>query len=398
MLINFSDTATAFRNMSNFQLRKSYVLFSTLAKPWIVQVGKVLSEFAFRTHLPVKGLIKATVFNQFCGGETIKDCSDSIDELIAVGVGSILDYSVEGKETEKDFDRTKDTVCRTIEYAASKTGVPIAVFKPTGMGRFALLQKVSSGHELSQDEVAEWERVKSRFHEIAQTAHDCNIPVMVDAEESWIQQAVDNLVAELMMEFNKERVIVLNTMQMYRHDRLEFIQHSLQHALDNDYFLGAKIVRGAYMEKERKRAEEMGYPDPIQPDKASSDRDYDAAIRLLMENIDRVNFVCGTHNEASSQLLASLMTENGIDPGDRRIWFAQLYGMSDHISFNLAAAGYNVVKYLPFGPVRDVMPYLIRRAEENTSVRGQTGRELGLIKAELRRRRQEKHQPATLPQ
>lgn len=397
MLINFSDTATAFRNKSNFELRKSYVLFSTLAKPWVVQVGKVLSEFAFKTHLPVKGLIKSTVFNQFCGGESIEDCSDSIDGLIGVGVASILDYSVEGKESEKDFDRTKNTVVHSIEYASKKTGVPLAVFKPTGMGRFALLEKKSLGHQLNEKEEAEWQRVVGRFREIAQAAHDFNIPVMVDAEESWIQQAVDDLVEELMMEFNKERVIILNTIQFYRHDRLEYLQRALVHAENNGYFLGVKIVRGAYMEKERARAEEMGYPDPIQPDKASSDRDYDAGIRLLMENIQRVNFVCGTHNEASSQLLVSLMSEYGIDPGDRRIWFAQLYGMSDHISFNLAAAGYNVVKYLPFGPVKDVMPYLIRRAEENTSVRGQTGRELGLIKAELRRRKQEKHQPATLP-
>ncbi|KAB2810292.1 proline dehydrogenase family protein [Phaeocystidibacter luteus] len=398
MLINFSDTATAFRNKSKFELRKSYLLFSSLAFPWIVKSGKYLSEFAFKTHLPVKGLIKATVFNQFCGGEDIRDCSNSIDELIEMGVGSILDYSVEGKETEKDFDRTKNTVIETIKYASEKTGVPLAVFKPTGMGRFALLEKVSAGHALSANEQLEWDRVVGRFHDIAQAAKDYNIPVMVDAEESWIQQAVDDVVTALMMEFNTERVLILNTIQFYRHDRLEFLQKSLEHAVENNYFLGVKIVRGAYMEKERNRAEEMGYLDPIQPDKAASDRDYDAGIRLLIDNIDRINFVCGTHNEASSQLLVSLMAERGIDPGDRRIWFAQLYGMSDHISFNLAASGFNVVKYLPFGPVRDVMPYLIRRAEENTSVRGQTGRELGLIKAELRRRKQEKHQPATIPQ
>ncbi len=398
MLINFSDTATAFRNMSNFQLRKSYVLFSTLGASWIVQVGKVLTEFAFKAHLPVKGLIKATVFNQFCGGESIRDCSKSIDELIAAGVASILDYSVEGKEREEDFDRTRDTIIRTIQYASEKVGVPISVFKPTGMSRFDLLAKKSAGEPLSKNEQLEWDRVVHRFDDIARAAYESGIPVMVDAEETWIQKAVDDIVASLQMKYNKERVVVLNTIQFYRHDRLAFLQESVKHAEENGYFYGVKIVRGAYMEKERNRAEEMGYEDPIQPDKAATDRDYDLGIRLLMEHIDRVNFVCGTHNEASSQLLVSLMAEYGIDPGDRRIWFAQLYGMSDHISFNLAAAGYNVVKYLPFGPVKDVMPYLIRRAEENTSVKGQTGRELGLIKAELRRRRQEKHQPATIAQ
>lgn len=395
MLINFSDTATAFRNKSNFSLRKGYLLFSTLAHPWIVRSGKHLTEFAFGAHLPVKGLIKTTVFNQFCGGETIEECSESIQGLIDMGVGSILDYSVEGKEAESEFDRTKENIIATIKYAQNKTGVPIAVFKPTGMGRFALLEKVSAHHDLSNVEQLEWDRVVDRFHQIAQTAYECNIPVMVDAEESWIQNAVDELVTSLMMEFNKERVVILNTIQFYRHDRLEFLHRSIDHAEKHGYFYGVKIVRGAYMEKERERAEENGYPDPIQPDKASSDRDYDAGIRLLMDNIHRLNFVCGTHNEASSQLLVNLMMEKGIDPGDRRVWFAQLYGMSDHISFNLAASGFNVVKYLPFGPVADVMPYLIRRAEENTSVAGQTGRELGLIKAELRRRKQEKHQPAT---
>lgn len=395
MLINFSDTATAFRNKSDFDLRKSYILFSTLGSPAVVKMGKGLTEFAFKSGLPVKGLIKKTVFNQFCGGESIENCGESIDKLIEAGVGSILDYSVEGKEIESEFDRTKDTVVHSIEYASEKVGVPIAVFKPTGMGRFALYEKKSAGHQLTANEEAEWQRVVGRYTEICDAADKFNIPVMVDAEESWIQDAVDELVTQLQMQHNRERVVVLNTIQFYRHDRLEFLQRSLEHAEQNGYFYGVKIVRGAYMEKERDRAEEMGYESPIQPDKASSDRDYDAGIRLLMENIHRINFVCGTHNEASSQLLVSLMAENGIDPGDRRIWFAQLYGMSDHISFNLAAAGYNVVKYLPFGPVKDVMPYLIRRAEENTSVRGQTGRELGLIKAELRRRKQEKHQPAT---
>lgn len=230
MLINFSDTATAFRNKSDFLLRKSYVLFSVMGSNRMVKVGKQLSNFAFNTGLPVKGLIKSTVFNQFCGGESIKDCSQSIDELIAMGVGSILDYSVEGKETESDFDKTKDTVIRSIEYAADKTGVPIAVFKPTGMGRFALWEKKSAQHKLSEEEQAEWDRIVQRFHDIALAAHRCNIPVMVDAEESWIQQAVDELVRELMMEHNREKVVILNTFQMYRHDRLAFLQNELKHA------------------------------------------------------------------------------------------------------------------------------------------------------------------------
>ncbi len=387
MLINFSDTATAFRNMSNLQLRKSYLLFSTLSYPWIVSTGKILTNVAFKLRLPVKGLVKSTVFNQFCGGESIEDCSKSIDELVQSGVASILDYSVEGKEEEADFDATKDTIIHTIEFGSKNQGVPISVFKPTGLSRFALLEKVSAGESLNPKEQEEWNRVLQRFDDIAQAASNFGLPVMIDAEESWIQQAVDDVATSLMQRYNKERVVVLNTVQFYRHDRLEFLKKSIEHAKANNYFFGVKIVRGAYMEKERDRAERKGYPSPIQPDKASTDRDYDLGIRLLMENIDRVDFVCGTHNEASSQLLVDLIREYGLEPGDRSIWFAQLYGMSDHISFNLAAAGYNVVKYLPFGPVKDVMPYLIRRAEENTSVRGQTGRELGLIKAELRRRK-----------
>lgn len=388
MLINFSDTATAFKNKSNTDLKKSYLLFSTISSPAIVHLGKVLTEFSFKYKLPVKGLIKSTVFNQFCGGESIDTCSLAIDKLTSAGVGSILDYSVEGKESEADFDRTMNTVIKSIEFAATRRGVPIAVFKPTGMGRFAIYEKKSSNELLTSEEIAEWSTVVSRYTRICDAAEKFNIPVMVDAEESWIQDSIDDLVAELQMKYNKERVVVMNTIQFYRHDRLEFLKKSLKHAEENGYFYGIKTVRGAYMEKERERAAELNYPSPIQPDKESSDRDYDAGIRLIMENIHRVHFVCGTHNETSSQLLVSIMAEKGIDPGDPRVWFAQLYGMSDHISFNLAAAGYNVVKYLPFGPVEDVMPYLIRRAEENTSVQGQTGRELGLIKAELRRRKQ----------
>lgn len=395
MIINFSDTATAFRNKSDFDLKRAYLLFSTMSSPAIVQAGKYLSEFAFKTGIPIKGIIKQTVFKQFCGGESIPTCDPAIDGLLSAGIGSILDYSVEGKETEADFDRTMNTVIETMKYANTRAGIPLAVFKPTGMGRFALMEKVSASHSLSQVEQLEWDRVVERFDTIAQAAVQHNIPVMIDAEETWIQTAVDELVTSLQMKYNKDKVNVFNTIQFYRHDRLAFLEKSLKHAEEHNYYYGVKIVRGAYMEKERERAEEYGYTDPIQPDKAASDIDYDAGIRLLMDHIDRVNFVCGTHNEASSQLLVNILEEKGLDPGDRRVWFAQLYGMSDHISFNLAAAGYNVAKYLPFGPVRDVMPYLIRRAEENTSVRGQTGRELGLIKAELRRRKQERHQPAT---
>lgn len=387
MKIDFTNTEVALSLKSDTQLQKAKLLFQTMSHPGVVSFLKGSVKASFSIGLPIKGVIKKTVFEHFCGGEEITDCSTRIAALHANNVSAILDYSVEGKETEEDFERTKNMTIATIKYAKDNPGVPFSVFKPSGMGRFALYEKVSAGEKLSDNEAREWENVRQRYYEIVETGVKHNIPVMVDAEETWIQQAIDDLCDELMEKYNKEKAVVFNTAQMYRWDRLDFLKKALARAREKGYFYGIKIVRGAYMEKERARAKEKGYKDPIQPDKASSDRDYDAAIHLLIVNSDICRSIIGTHNENSSQLVADVMKEQGLKPNDEHVYVSQLYGMSDNISFNMAAAGYNVVKYLPFGPVKDVMPYLFRRAEENTSVAGQTSRELNMINSELKRRR-----------
>jgi proline dehydrogenase len=387
MKIDFTNTQVALSLKSDTQLQKAKLLFQTMSHPSVVSFLKGSVKASFSIGLPINGVIKKTVFEHFCGGEEIEVCSTRIAALHANNVSAILDYSVEGKETEEDFERTKNMTIATIKYAHSNPGVPFSVFKPSGMGRFALYEKVSAGEALSDAETKEWQNVRQRYYEIVETGVAHDIPVMVDAEESWIQQAIDDLCDELMEKYNKEKALVFNTAQMYRWDRLDFLKKSIDRAKEKGYFYGIKIVRGAYMEKERARAEELGYKDPIQPDKASSDRDYDAAIKLLIENADMCNSIIGTHNENSSQLVADTMAACGLEPSDNRVYVSQLYGMSDNISFNMAAAGYHVVKYLPFGPVKDVMPYLFRRAEENTSVAGQTGRELNMINRELKRRK-----------
>ncbi len=387
MKIDFQNTEVAFSLKSDVQLQKARLLFQTMSHPGVVSFLKGSVKASLAVGLPIKGVIKKTVFEHFCGGEKIEECTSRIAALHSQNVSAILDYSVEGKESEADFDRTKNMTIATIKHAKNNPGIPFSVFKPSGMGRFALYEKVSAGEKLTDNEAEEWERVRQRYYEIVEMGVENNIPVMVDAEETWIQQAIDDLTEELMEKYNKEKVMVYNTAQMYRWDRLDYLKKAIARAREKGYKFGMKIVRGAYMEKERERAKEMGYKDPIQPDKASSDRDYDAAIHLLIENADICNSVIATHNEKSSQLVADVLAESNLKPDDKRIYVSQLYGMSDNISFNMAHAGYNVVKYLPFGPVEDVMPYLFRRAEENTSVAGQTSRELSLINNELERRK-----------
>ncbi len=387
MKIDFSNTEVAFKSKSLTELRQSYFLFKTLSHPFLVNSGKAITKLSFRIGLPVRGVIKATVYEHFVGGESIEECNPAIMRLLENKVNTILDYSVEGKESEADFDRTMNTTLKTIEVSKTHVGIPLTVFKPTGVGRFALYEKVNKKETLSASEEAEWERVINRFYTIAQAAYDAGTPVMVDAEESWIQDCIDDLVQELMMKYNTVSPMVYNTLQMYRWDRIEYLKNAWSHADRHGYKMGMKIVRGAYMEKERDRALEHGYTDPIQPSKEATDHDYNQALSFILDHIDTFSVVAGTHNEESSQLLVDLMNERGLSIDDPRIWFAQLYGMSDHISFNLAHQGFNVVKYVPFGPVQDVMPYLFRRAEENTSVAGQTGRELTLIDKELERRK-----------
>lgn len=385
--LSFDNTEIAFQSKTRADLRRSYWLFKIIGFNWLVKAGPALVNAAFALRLPVKGLIKATVFRQFCGGESMNDCQHTMDQLYAYGIGSILDYSVEGKEAEDEFEHTTEEILRTIDKSTGNVRIPFCVFKTTGLARFDLLAKVNSGKPLNHDEEQEFERVKKRVERICRMAYEKHVRIFIDAEESWIQDAIDALCREMMMQFNLKEAIVYNTIQLYRHDRLQFLKNSHDDAQKNNYVLGVKLVRGAYMEKERQRAAEMGYPSPIQPDKANSDRDYDEALRYCVTHIDRISICAGTHNESSSMLLAQLMHQHQIQPSDTRIYFSQLFGMSDHISYNLSHAGYNVAKYLPYGPVEAVLPYLFRRAAENTSVKGQAGRELTLLNREVNRRK-----------
>lgn len=385
--LSFDNTEIAFKLKSNNELKQSYLLFKAIGYNWLVKLGPPMVNGAFNVGLPIKGLIKNTVFKQFCGGESMDDCNKTIDQLHSYGVGTILDYSVEGEEKEESFNATATETLETISKAKNNPKIPFCVFKVTGLGRFDLLAKVSAKETLTSTEESEWGRVKNRIHNICKTAYANNVRIFIDAEESWIQPAIDDLAHQMMREFNTQKCIVYNTIQLYRHDRLAFLKASFDDAVKHNYYLGLKLVRGAYMEKERERAIKMGYPSPIQPDKASSDKDYNEALRFCINHIDKISVCAGSHNEQSSMLLTQLMAEKGLSNNDQRVYFSQLYGMSDHISFNLSSAGYNVAKYLPYGPVKAVMPYLFRRAAENTSVKGQAGRELTLISREVARRK-----------
>lgn len=388
MKANFSDTSIAFAARSDKELKNARRLFRLIGNPTITRIGRVLTMFALKLRLPIKGIIKRTIFRQFCGGETVEECTPVIEQLEKHNVGTILDYSVEGQENARDFEITTQKIIKTLDKAHANRAIPFAVFKVTGISRFSLLEKVNDRNaELTEKERKEYADVVKRIDTICKHAHSTGTPVFIDAEDSWVQDAIDHIVHSMMVRYNREKAIVFNTLQLYRHDRLEFLKRSIEDARMNGYYYGAKLVRGAYMEKERERAREMGYQDPIQPDKASTDRDFNESLSVCLENIDIVSLCAGTHNEESCEILADLMHEKGIANNDKRVWFAQLLGMSDHISFNLADQDYNVAKYVPFGPVRHVMPYLLRRAEENTSVAGQMGRELRLINEEVARRK-----------
>lgn len=385
--LSFENTEVAFRHSSNSDLKRAYWLFRAINVNFLVNIGPAVTNFAMAIGLPIKKLIKATIFRHFCGGETIQECDNTIKNLSSGGVGTILDYSIEGEDDETVFDNTCDEIIRTIIRASEDVkAVPITVFKVTGVGRFSLLEKLDAGYELSVTEKSEWRKVQGRVLSICEKAYKLGIPVMVDAEETWIQKTIDLLALEMMERFNKTHAIVYNTYQMYRHDKLDSFKKDYEQAVDENFILGAKIVRGAYMEKERKRAEEMGYPSPIQPDKEATDRDYNQALRFSIKHIDRIAIIAGTHNERSCQLLAELMGDKNIDPKNPHVYFSQLLGMSDNLSFNLADAGYNVAKYVPYGPIKAVLPYLFRRAQENTAIAGQMSRELSLIVKEIKRR------------
>lgn len=387
--LSFENTEIAFQSKSTKQLNKSYWLFKLVSNNTLVKVSPFLLKIAFALRLPIKGLIKQTIFEQFCGGESIENCDKRIQSLAKFNIGTILDYSVEGKSIEDDFNRVTKETTQTILKAKENDNIPFAVFKISGLARLELLEKVSNSKmELNKEEKKEFKRVKERINLICKTAYKNNVRLFIDAEESWIQDAIDEIVISMMRKYNSERAIVFNTLQMYRWDRLAFLKQSYADAENGNYFLGLKIVRGAYLEKERERAKKMGYPSPIQKDKESCDNDYNLALRFCMNHIDKIALCAGTHNEQSSILLTQLMDENNILKNDQRVYFSQLLGMSEHISFNLSNNEYNVAKYMPYGPIKDVLPYLIRRAEENTSIAGQTGRELSLIIKEKKRRAQ----------
>ena len=387
-MLNFNDTKVAFKIKSNTDLKRAYWLFRIIGSPVVVKVGKFFMIIALKLRLPVNFIVKKTIFKQFCGGENIQECTKTIQALGTHQIGTILDYSVEGKIKEDDFDQTAKIIIQTIEKAASEKSIPFAVFKITGISEFSLLEKASQKKEpLTASEENKLNQVKSRINDICSKAKQMGVPVFIDAEESWVQDIIDQWAFDMMLLYNKEKCIVYNTIQMYRHDRLEYLETCFSRAKESNISYGIKLVRGAYMEKERLRAEEMGYPSPIQPDKKSCDRDYDLALDYILDKINYFSLVAGTHNEDSSKKLALSLSERNISKEDSRIYFAQLLGMSDHISFNLAHHKFNVAKYVPFGPVKEVMPYLLRRADENTSVAGQTSRELSLIKKELKERK-----------
>jgi len=386
-MLSFENTEIAFKSRSNKDLLRAFLLFKTIASNTMVTMGKFFSLTAIKLHLPVDWAVKPTIYSHFVGGETIDECYKNVRLLEKFNVKGILDYSVEGTESIEDINKAFEITLQTIVNAGKDPNVPFAVFKPTAFTTANVLEKVSAGAELSEDEKKEAGNFRERVGALCKAAHENDIPILIDAEDSWYQNFIDEVVVVNMEKYNKEKAIVFNTYQMYRWDRLSILEDAYKQAKEKDYFLGAKFVRGAYMEKERERAELKGYKDPIQPDKDSTDRDYNAALKFCIEHLDRINVFNGTHNEYSSSYMAELMEKHNIPKDDPHCWFAQLYGMSDHISFNLAESGYNVAKYIPFGPVRSVLPYLLRRTEENTSIAGQTGRELGLLIKERKRRK-----------
>lgn len=383
----FQNTELAFAVKSDAELERAYYLFRIIQSEPMVKIGSKITQFALKAHLPIEGLIRTTVFNHFCGGVNIDDCMPVAEKIYSKNVHSILDYSAEGKEEEEAFEKAVTITLDVINQAKEKPFLPFAVFKPTGIGRLELYEKMTEGKELDASEQQEWQRLLARYDRVAKAASENNVPLLIDAEDFSMQKAADDIVEMLMQKYNKEKVVVYGTLQLYRRDRLDYIKALHQNAIEKDFHIGMKLVRGAYMEKERERAEKMGYQDPICATKEDTDKMFNEVMQYMFDNIDRMAIYLGTHNEESSYLFKEMIDQAGLSKNDSRLWFGQLYGMSDNITYNLGALGYNVSKYLPFGPVRDVMPYLIRRADENTSVGNQTNRELDLLIKERKRRK-----------
>ncbi|MCB0465236.1 MAG: proline dehydrogenase family protein [Aequorivita sp.] len=383
----FDNTENAFQLKSDSELERAYFLFKMISKEPLVKIGTAVTKFALSAKLPVEGLIRSTVFDHFCGGVNERDCMSTVEKLFDVGVSSVLDFSVEGKEEDAQFEATADKVIELTKLAKNMEAMPFSVFKPSGFGRFKVYQKITENQPLTDAEKVYWKNIENRYDRVSKAAHDCGIRLLIDAEESWMQDAADGLCEEMMEKYNKERPIVFNTLQCYRWDRFDYLKNLHQKAKAKGYKLGFKIVRGAYLEKENERAEEKGYKTPICESKKATDTNFNEIMKYILDNLDDIELFVGTHNEFSTYLAIDMMKQKKISKSDNRVWFGQLFGMSDHISFNLGVEGYNVAKYIPFGPVKDVMPYLIRRAEENTSVAGQTSRELTLLKKEKKRRK-----------
>ncbi|MBK6905242.1 MAG: proline dehydrogenase family protein [Saprospirales bacterium] len=386
--LDFSNTEVAFSDKSNSELKKGYWLFRLMNKPWLVNLGTKLGIPAVRMGFPfVNMIIRRTIFPQFCGGATLLESQRTIERLAKRNTSTVLDFGAEGKSTEEDFNRTMNETLRAIEFACSISQNAVVSSKFTGLARFGLLEKLQTGEKLTEEEAHEYENVLKRVDSISHAACQKGICLYVDAEETWIQDSIDALVNKMMQRYNTERAVVFNTYQLYRHDRLQYLKDSYKHANENGYFLGAKLVRGAYMDKERRRAAEKGYPSPIHPDKAATDEAYNAAIRFCLDHFEKIALSNSTHNADSNMLMARLIVEKGLPRHHPHLNFAQLFGMSDNITFNLADAGFYVSKYVPYGDVKDVIPYLMRRARENTSVTGDMSRELSLIYKEMKRRR-----------
>ena len=386
-MINFENIKVAFADKSDKDLSRAYLLFKTISNPIISNTLTAFIKVAMWLHLPISWAIKATVYKHFCGGTTIENSQATIDKLWASHIGTILDFSAEGKENEEDFNLAMNETIASIQKAKSESSIPFSVFKPTGLARFALLEKISNNSNLTKEEEIEKTTFEERIENICQTASDNKVPLFIDAEESWIQGAIDDIAIKMMQKFNKNEAWIYNTLQLYRNDRVDHLEMLLKLATEKRFFVGLKLVRGAYHEQEIERAKEKGYNCPVHTIKENTDIDYNKALTLCIENIDFVSVCAGTHNEESSALLVELLNKHNISKDDKRVYFSQLLGMSDHISYNAAKEGFNVVKYVPYGPVKDVLPYLIRRAEENTSIAGQMGRELTNIIEEKKRRR-----------
>lgn len=385
--ISFSDIETAFASKTDKELRFSYFIFRMMQNGLFVSLSSSLSLLALKLYLPVIPIIKATVFRQFCGGSNLEECSKVIEKLGKSGIGAILDFAVEGSTKEKDFEDTKNEIIRVIRFSKQNPDIPFACLKPSGIASQLLLEKMSSGKPVGEKEKADFEKIRKRLDEICSTAYQLDMPIYIDSEETWVQPAIDLLAEEMMRKYNGKKAIVATTLQMYRHDRLEYLTKLIEAGKKEGFVVGVKIVRGAYMEKENKRAKKMGYPTPINPTKEKTDHDYNEAMKLLVANLDYVELCAGTHNEESSMVVVNEMKKRNIPNNHPRIWFSQLFGMSDHISYNLAAAGCNVTKYLPYGPVRSTIPYLVRRAQENSAIAGQMGKEYKLIVKEIQRRK-----------